>query len=72
MFWADKVHFKGWSVNTLVQLALSPLLKKQGELPVPCMQLVSQVPYYKCDKRIFYYTSLTCLFLRQMDFTALS
>lgn len=50
MFWVDKVLFKGWSVNTLLQLALSPLLKKQGELPIPYMQLVYEVPYYKCDE----------------------
>lgn len=70
MFWVDKVLFKGWSVNTLLQVALSPLQKKQGELLIPSMQLVYKVPYYKCGKRIFYYAGLTCLFLRQMDLTA--
>jgi len=49
-FWVEKVLFKGCSVNTLLQLALSPLLKKQGELPIPRMQLVCKVPCYKCDR----------------------
>lgn len=56
-------------VLTLLQLDLSPGLIKQGELPITCMQLVHNC-LCKSDQRIFHYTSLTSLVLRQVDLTA--
>lgn len=65
MLWVDKLLLKGWSINTLLQLALSPLLKKQEELSILYMQLVYKVPYYKCDKRIFLH--LFCLLVSKAN-----